>query len=292
MKHLIWLPMIWVLAGATPAYASETPELPPLTTVPNSPRLTGKFVWADLVTDDVPATRKFYSQLFGWTFSEAGNYTLAANDERPLAGMLQRARPAGSSARPRWIPYMSVSSVSESQAQVTKSGGKVLARQHNYPKRGDQAVFADPEGAVFGVIASRRGDPPDFLPEPGDWIWVQLFTREVARASEFYRKFGDYEVLPNTERTNSVILTANGYARAAVMGLPADKPQVRPAWLPFVRVKHITESLQQAKTLGGQVLIAPKDDLLQGRVAVIADPTGAAIGMMEWKDEEPVEGQP
>jgi hypothetical protein len=64
-------------------------QLPPLTTVPGSPRLPGKFVWADLVTDDVPAARRFYGRMFGWTFREVGNYTIAANDERPLAGMFQ-----------------------------------------------------------------------------------------------------------------------------------------------------------------------------------------------------------
>ena len=285
MNSRIGLLLALVCAAHVSARAAETVELPPLTTVPNSPRLTGKFVWADLVTDDVPAARKFYAQMFGWTFREAGNYALAANDERPLAGMLQRARPADRPARPRWIPYMSVSSVSGAQTHVTKAGGKVFAKQHNYPQRGDQAVFADPEGAVFGTIASQRGDPPDFLPEPGDWIWIQLFSRDVAKAGAFYKTLGKYEVLPNTERTNSLVLAAKGYARAAVMNIPANQSQVQPSWLPFVRVKSVRDSAQQAKTLGGSVLIPPGDELFKGRVAVIGDPTGAAIGIMEWREQ-------
>ena len=60
---------------------SEEPGLPPLTTATKE-RLPGKFVWADLVTDDVPTARKFYAQLFGWTFRDVGNYTIAANEER------------------------------------------------------------------------------------------------------------------------------------------------------------------------------------------------------------------
>src|SRR5262245_43127939 len=51
------------------------PPLPPLTTVSGSPRLPGKFVWADLVTDDVAAARKFYGHVFNWTFRDLGNYT-------------------------------------------------------------------------------------------------------------------------------------------------------------------------------------------------------------------------
>src|SRR5215471_1113555 len=83
-------------AGVAPA-AEPPPRVPPLTTVSGSPRLPGKFVWADLVTDNVPAAGKFYGALFGWTFRTAGDYTIASNGDRPLCGMFQRARPKDSS---------------------------------------------------------------------------------------------------------------------------------------------------------------------------------------------------
>ena len=282
MKRQLGLLFSVACAGLTSSFAVGTPELPPLTTVSGSPRLPGKFVWADLVTDDVSAARKFYSGMFGWSFRQVGNYSIASNDERPLAGMFQRPRPTDRPAQPRWIGYLSVSSVSEAQDKVTKAGGKVLAAQQNFPKRGDQAVFADAEGAVFGVISSQRGDTPDFLPEPGDWIWIQLLSRDARRAGEFYEAIGGYEVLPNTSRPNSFVLTSKGYARAAVMTLPANQPQVKPAWLPFVRVRSVSESLTKAKQLGGKVLIEPKPELFQGKVAVVADPTGGTIGILEW----------
>src|SRR5580765_8497591 len=78
-----WLALLAVgCVGLTPSVAAEPPTLPPLTTVSGSPRLPGKFVWADLVTDDVAAAQKFYGGLFGWTFQDAGEYVIAANDER------------------------------------------------------------------------------------------------------------------------------------------------------------------------------------------------------------------
>jgi hypothetical protein len=69
MLTAVLVGMILALVGAA--------EWPPLTTVPNSPRLTGKFVWADLVTDDVTTARKFYTRMFGWTFRDLGNYSIA-----------------------------------------------------------------------------------------------------------------------------------------------------------------------------------------------------------------------
>src|SRR5688572_17488592 len=135
-----------LLMGVAAVFAANEPQLPPLTSVSGSPRLPGKFVWADLVTDDVLAARKFYAQLFGWTFRDFGSYTIASNDERPLCGMFQRARPSNQpEARPRWLGFISVSSVERAQRAVTKAGGRVLAAPRKMPQRGDQAIFADTE---------------------------------------------------------------------------------------------------------------------------------------------------
>jgi len=254
--------------------------------VSGSPRLPGKFVWADLVTDDVPVARKFYAQLFGWQFWDMGDYTIALNDERPLCGMFQRLRPKDRVAEPRWFGYISVGSVERVQGAVTKAGGRVLAAPRQMPKRGDQAVFADPEGAVFGVVKSSAGDPEDFLAEPGEWIWIQLLSRDARKAAEFYRKVAGYDVVENTanNRLNDYVLTSKGYARATVRTIPSASTQVQPTWLPFVRVKNVGESVAQAKQLGGKVRIEPKPELFDGKVAVIADPTGAVIGILEWRE--------
>ena len=262
---------------------AAAPELPPLTTTKN-PRLPGKFVWADLVTDDVPAARKFYGRLFNWTFRDAGSYTIAANDDRPLCGMFHRARPKNKDAEPRWFGYISVKSVGGAERAVTRSGGRVLAEAKKLEQRGEQAIFADPEGAVFGVIKSSSGDPEDFLAEPGDWIWIELLSRDARKAAQFYRDIAGYEVVENSgsNRLSDYVLVSESYARATTKTISSANPQVQPTWLPFVRVKDTGASVALAKELGGKTLLEPKPDLFDGKVAVIADPTGAAIGLMEW----------
>lgn len=282
-----WMVSGVLLVGASVALGSEALKLPPLTTVSGSPRLPGKFVWADLVTDNVPAARSFYARLFGWTFQDLGNYTIASNEERPLAGMFQRPRPANQpEAKPRWFGYLSVGSVEKARRAVTKAGGRVLAEPKQTPKRGEQAVFADPEGAVFGVIKSSAGDPGDFLADPGDWIWIQLLSRDARQAAEFYRAVAEYELMENTadNRVSDFVLTSDGYARATIRTIPREKAQLQPNWLLFVRVKNVGESVTRAKQLGGKALLEPRAELLDGRIAVITDPTGAAIGLLEWRD--------
>jgi predicted enzyme related to lactoylglutathione lyase len=272
------------LLWAATVINAAPPPLPPLTNLSGSPRLPGKFVWADLVTDDVLAAQKFYTGLFGWKFYDYGGYLIGRNDDRPMCGMFQRPRPADSSAKPRWLGFISVANVERAREAVIKAGGRVLAKPQKMPKRGEQAVFADAEGALFGVVKSSAGDPEDFLAEPGDWIWIQLLSRDGHKAAEFYREVAGYTIMENheTNRLSDYVLTSEGYARATVRTLQTDDAKVRPTWLPFVRVKDVGESVALTKQLGGKVWIEPKSEFLNGKVAVIADPTGAAIGLLEW----------
>jgi len=282
-----WLAPVLLLWGAAVAVNGASPPLPPLTSLPGSPRLPGKFVWADLVTDDLAAARNFYGQLFGWKFRDLGGYVIAENEERALCGMFQKPRPANSEAKPRWFCYLSVANVSRAQKVVIKAGGKVLAAPQKMPDRGEQGVFADAEGAIFGVVKSSAGDPEDLLPEPGDWIWIQLFSRDAQKASEFYRTLGGYEVIENnaTNRLNDFILANKGFARATVKMIPSEAKKLKPNWLPFVRVNSVSASVAQTKLLGGKVLIEPTPKVFDGKVAVVSDPTGAAIGLLEWSPE-------
>ena len=76
------------------------------------------------------------------------------------------------------------------------------------------------------------------------------------------------------------------FARATVRALSSARPQVQPTWLPFVRVQSTRDAVASARRLGGTVRLEPNPALLGGRVAVVADPTGAAIGLLEWNEAE------
>ena len=135
------------------------------------------------------------------------------------------------------------------------------------------------------MVKSSAGDPEDFLAEPGEWIWVQLMSRDARKAADFYRAVAGYEVVENTEpnRQSDFVLTSHGFARATVRTIAADKPDAQPTWLPFVRVKDIGDSVALARKLGGKVLVEPRPEVLDGKVAVVADPRGAAVGILEWQ---------
>jgi predicted enzyme related to lactoylglutathione lyase len=79
-----------------------------------------------------------------------------------------------------------------------------------------------------------------------------------------------------------VRLVSGGYARAGI--LEKAKASATPVWLPYVRVADAKAATDRARAAGGKVLIEPVS-LERATVAVIADPTGAPIGIAQLNSQ-------
>jgi predicted enzyme related to lactoylglutathione lyase len=182
---------------------------------------------------------------------------------------------------------MSVTDVAAAARQVQANGGSELIAARVVEGRGDMALVADPDGAPIGLIRSSSGDPPDVMAGVGEWIWALYQSPDASRAAAFYQDLAGYEVQRDDRFQNAphFILAAEGFARASLVEIPADRTALKPEWLYFVRVRDIGASLARATALGGTVIVQPNPSVLEGRIAVIADPRGAALGLMEWHEE-------
>ncbi len=277
------------IAGASASQGAAI-EFPPLVEPASQERHVGKVVFLELVTPDLAVAKQFYGGLFGWNFRdiEAGGTASAeaSLDGRPIAGLIHRDLPAGGQRRPAWLSFFAVADADAVKTLALQHGGKVLFGPKDIPNRGREAVFADPQGAVFAVLASSSGDPPDFLAAPGEWIWSSLITSDPDTGAAFYQTLFDYEVfdLPTDEGAQHLLLASNNYARASVNPPPESGSDIHPHWLNYVRVEDAAKTVATAVALGGRVLVEPRLDRHGGRIAVVADPLGAPFGLLEWVD--------
>ena len=275
-------------------------DLPPLNSPASAEFYPGKFIWGDLFTADPAAAEKFYTGLFGWTAttierttsSGTHPYIVLSVGNRPIGGISNRPALIKDEVHGRWVGFVSVPDVAQSLAAATAGGGRVLSRARDLPQRGTQGIFTDAEGAKLGVMHSSTGDPGEYLPELGDWTWAELFARDPAAAGLYYHTVIGYDRIPDTrtERPNNFFLVSGGYSRASVTAVPA-RPKAHPAWLLFVRVASVKETVARAVNLGGRVLVPPSDAPTEYWRAVIADPTGAHIGVVEFEDPLPAKEQ-
>ena len=84
---------------------------------------------------------------------------------------------------------------------------------------------------------------------------------------------------------------------AALCGLSPEQAEqgVPPHWASYVAVNDLEESLARVPALGGQILLPPRDIFEVGRLAVVRDPPGASLSLLQGKlqagaqlKEEPV----
>jgi predicted enzyme related to lactoylglutathione lyase len=272
------------------AHAALPLNLPPISDPASTEHHPGKVIWADLVTPNLAAAETFYTGLFGWAFQDIhtadSDYAIALVDGRPIAGVLQKPIPPGEARQSTWLTFIAVRDLDAARKIALRQGAKSVYEPRSYPQRGRQAVLSDPQGAVFAMLASSSGDPPDYLAAPGEWIWSSVFARDAGQVTSFYKAVFGYEVfdLPGEDGTQHVILSSDDYARAGIHTLPAGHRL--PHWLNFIRVTDAEQSSAKAVALGGRVLVEPHVDREGGKIAVIADPAGAPIGLMEWSDTE------
>jgi predicted enzyme related to lactoylglutathione lyase len=155
-----------LLVGAVPRSATAAPqtfELPPLMQPPAAEH-PGKLIWAELVTPDLAAAKRFYGDICGWTFHDIRtgdtDYAIAKLGDAPIAGLVQRPVQPDKRRQPAWLPFLSVSSVQEAGQRILEHGGKELKPPRPYRLRGQQAIYADPQGAVFATVNSAAPKPP------------------------------------------------------------------------------------------------------------------------------------
>ena len=292
-----WSALLLSAMGAVAANAAPGPGviLPALTDPASGEHHVGKVIWTDLVTPDLKDAERFYGGLFGWTFRAVqgdSHYALALLDDTPVAGLFQKPMTSKLTQQPIWLTFVAVRDVDTAQKATLQHGGKVISKPHDYPQRGRQALLADPDGAVFEVLAAQGGDPPDYLAEPGQWIWSSLLVKDPKQETAFYKALFGYDVYDlasddgGADDAQHFILSTDDTARVGLNALPADSMRRRPHWLNFVRVANAADAAKKAASLGGRILVEPRMDRHGGQLAVIADPSGAPFGVMEWSDSD------
>ena len=268
---------------------------PPIVDPATGQHTPGRWVWGDLVTADVAGAADFYGKVFGWTFETYGGaddrdtYTLALAAGLPIGGLVfdQRAM-QDKTPSARWIGLVSVPDPEAAAAAVTQNGGKIIYAPVMLGDRGETAVFADPEGALFGVVHSRNGDPADYSGDVNEWVWLDLYAADVDQAARFYKAVVGYDVLPlnPSGAREGVHLASGGYVRAGIMHKRDAK--VSSVWLPYIRVADAEKTLAATRAAGGKVLYGPAP-VGRAVIAIISDPTGAPVGIAQLPA---VEAQP
>jgi uncharacterized protein len=118
----------------------------------------------------------------------------------------------------------------------------------------------------------------------GTPCWVDLASPDVAASLAFYGPLFGWEGEDQGEEAGHyTMLKLRGKAVGAVTPPMGGEGQP-PAWTTYVSVDDADATVKAAKAAGGTVFVEPMDVMTVGRMAVMADPSGAVIAIWQPRD--------
>ena len=246
--------------------ATTTPD----TFAPPSPDhpVLGRFLWNDLMVPDVEAATRFYLPVTGWTLTEwamgegVPPYVMWTAGAAPVGGVMRltEAEAAGG-ADARWLAYIGTPDLEATYRDALALGARSIVPPTDIPTVGRFAILADPQGAGFAAFQPANASAPRTgMPSVGEFSWFELGTSDAEAAVDFYtRLFGwaRTESMPMGPGRVYQMFGAGGTTLGAIY--PAEPDAGAPAWLLYVRVADMAQSLDAVRRGGGQVLREPQE---------------------------------
>ena len=120
--------------------------------------------------------------------------------------------------------------------------------------------------------------------------WTELHTTDPERCKAFFAELlgWAYQDIPGPARDGSCIIwTADNRVVGFLFGMEGKEQRgVPPHWMPYICVGDVDEACAEVGRLGGTVATSPFTIPGLGRAAVIIDPIGATVALMESDTED------
>ena len=120
------------------------------------------------------------------------------------------------------------------------------------------------------------------MTDHGTFHWNELMTRDPGKACDFYaRTLGwRFEEMPMPDGVYRVAKLGDRPVAGVFEMKGGQFDHVPPNWFAYIAVDDVDRRLAAAKDAGAEVLREPFDIEGVGRIVIIQDPEGAAIGWM------------
>ncbi len=121
------------------------------------------------------------------------------------------------------------------------------------------------------------------MKQHGAFSWNELMTTDVKGAKSFYENLFNWTLEDmETCDVGYTMAKANDTEVAGIMATPPEAGEMPPMWGAYVTVDDVDASTKQAETLGGNIVLAPRDIPNIGRFSVISDPQGALLSIITY----------
>ncbi|MFE7775815.1 VOC family protein [Streptomyces sp. NPDC057445] len=251
--------------------------------------------WVDAQLPDLEAGKRFYGELFGWTYGrdekterdtveKRGRSTEAFLDGKLVASLA----PKRDGRMPTtWGVSFATDDAARTAARIREAGGQVITAPMPLGGLGTTALAADPGGAVFGLWQKGERSGFEIQGTPGSFCWTEVYTREKEAVDRFYEEVFGFQGTPLPDEAIDYLMwspagtepgedTAIGGRSVITDAFPAEMPG---HFLVYFAVADCDRTAETVAGLGGRVTTHPFD-IPYGRMAVLTDNQGASFAVL------------
>ncbi len=117
---------------------------------------------------------------------------------------------------------------------------------------------------------------------PGKFVWADLFTTDPVAAQKFYSGLFGWTANTITQDGKSYTIFSNGSRPVAGLAPRPASASARPSrWISYIAVTDAAATLSLIKKASGQVRAEAREFLDRGTQGIIADNTGAVVGILQ-----------
>lgn len=122
------------------------------------------------------------------------------------------------------------------------------------------------------------------IPKAGEICWRELRTNNLDSATEFYSKlFGwDLEQSKVAQEMPYKEIILNGAAQGGIMPMDEHWVEVPAHWANYIAVESADDTAAKITENGGSIRVPPFDAPGVGRMAMVADPSGADFAIIQF----------
>lgn len=256
-------------------------------------RKNSNFVYTDLSSYDTGASRRFYSDVFGWKIYDMGamsaepddrfgmeqvNYHIAMQGDYTVAGIFDMP-PFFQKIKmpPFWMSYVSVGDIHAVVARAKSIEGVIVDVKPSPFGEGIMSLIRDPLGAGFtcyeGPSIDSKGDGSEY----GRMVWNELITSSISGVETFYREVLGFDLVPDGDfdGTRVKLFNQEGEEIAGIQQIDASVRGDKVYWVPFFSVDSLDEFTARVNKAGGQMISE------ENGTALFYDDKGAAFGVTE-----------
>jgi predicted enzyme related to lactoylglutathione lyase len=260
-------------------------------TASSAPRVGG-VLSADIAVPEHERVVEFYSRVLSTGDTPLWRHDLLNNLGIPIIGVGERVA-AYDHLPLQWMPHIQVPDVATSAARALEQGGHEL--MHHKDERGQSqwAVLGDPNGAAFGVIPAASSEPvaqtgdssSDSAERVGRISWLDLTVPDAVATRDFYQSVVGWSTREiemedaGGRYSDYVLSTGDGSAAAGVCHARGVNQELPLAWLIYLPVGDLAESLRRVGEGGGEIVRSRGSDG-DAAYAVIRDPVGAYLALV------------